>query len=239
MGSRWLTPNTAPGPIASRCLLIPDDPDWLAIVAGALLPLIYPDSFEAYGTATPDETAAIFATMFDNFSFNIGVCRVIGEIVCIAASTNPNPGNWLACDGSSLLRTDYPDLFTAIGTAFGAADGTHFSLPDLQGRTAIGTGTGSGLSARTLGDSLGEETHVLTTAESASHSHTDVGHIHAEGIAAPSIGAAIVGVPVPSAIPAVGVTGSGSANLANTGGGGSHNNMQPSLALNYYIVALS
>lgn len=239
MGSRWLTPDTAPGPIASRCLLIPDDPDWLAIVSGALLPLIYPDSFEQYGTATPDETAAVFAVMFDNFSFNIGVCRVIGEIICVAANSNPNPGNWLTCDGASLLRTDYPDLFASIGTAFGAVDSTHFNIPDLQGRTAIGTGTGGGLSTRVLGDSLGEEVHVLTTAESASHSHTDTGHTHTEGIAIPAVGAAIVGVPIPSAVPSVGVTGVGFAGIANTGGDGSHNNMQPSLALNYYIVALS
>ena len=234
----WLTPNTAPGPIAARCLLIPDSPDWLAIVSGALLPLIYAYNFEQFGTATPEETAAIFATMFDNFSFNIGVCRVIGEIVCVAGTSNPSPTNWLACDGSSLLRASYPDLFTAIGTTYGAVDGTHFSLPDLQGRVPVGTGSGSGLSARTLGDVFGEETHTLTTAESASHSHTDTGHVHAEGIAAPAVGAAIVGVPVPSAVPAVGATGSGSAALTSSGGDGAHNNIQPSLALNYWIVAL-
>lgn len=234
----WLTPDTAPGPIASRCLLIPDAPDWLAIVAGALLPLIYPNNFEQYGTATPDEAAAVFHEMFDNFSFNIGVCRVIGEIVCTANTSNPNPVNWLACDGASVFRSDYPALFTAIGTTFGAVDGTHFNLPDLQGRSAVGTGSGSGLTPRALGDIFGEETHALTTGESANHTHIDTGHIHVEGIAAPSIGAAIVGVPVPSAVPAVGATGSGSASLATSGGDGAHNNVQPGLALNYWIVAL-
>jgi len=234
----WLTPDTAPGPIASRCLLIPDAPDWLAIVSGALLPLIYAYSFEEFGTATPEETAAVFADMFDNFSFNIGVCRVIGEIVVTATTSNPNPTNWLTCDGSSLVRADYPDLFTAIGTTFGAADGTHFNIPDLQGRVSVGTGTGSGLSDRTLGDSFGEETHTLTTAESASHTHTDAGHIHAEGIAVPAVGAALVGVPIPSAVPGVGATGTGNASLTSSGGDGAHNNIQPSLALNYYIVAL-
>jgi len=238
MGSRWLTPDTAPGGIAARCLLIPDAPDWLAIVAGALLPLIYANSFEQFGTATPDETAAVFAEMFDNFSFNVGVCRVIGEIVCVANTSNPNPGNWLACDGASVLRSDYPALFTAIGTTFGAVDGAHFNLPDVQGRSVVGTGSGSGLTPRALGDSFGEETHTLTTAESASHSHTDTGHAHAEGIAAPAVGAAIVGVPIPSAVPAVGATGIGFAAIGSTGGDGSHNNIQPSIALNYYIVAL-
>lgn len=238
MSGRWLTPDSAPGPIASRCLLIPDAPDWLAIVAGALLPLIYPFSFEEHGTATPDETAAVFKAMFDNFSFNVGVCRVIGEIVCTATAANPNPGNWLTCDGSSLLRTDYPALFDAIGTTFGAVDGTHFNIPDLRGRTMIGTGQGSGLTDRVLGDSLGEENHTITLAESASHSHVDAGHIHSEGIAIPAVGAAIVGVPIPSAVPGIGSTGIGSATLDTVGSNGAHNNMQPSTALNYYIVAL-
>lgn len=238
MGNRWLTPDTAPGPVMSRCLFFPDAVDWLSLVAGALLALSSADAFEKYGTATPEETATVFQAMFDGFSFNEGVCRVIGEIVIIAGTSNPNPGNWLPCDGASLLRAIYPDLFAAIGTTYGAVDGTHFSLPDLQGRTPIGTGAGSGLTPRALGDSLGEETHALTTAESASHTHSDLGHTHVEGIAAPSVGAAIVGVPIPSAVPAVGATGAGFASLASTGGDGPHNNMQPSLALNYLIVAL-
>jgi len=36
-------------------------------------------------------------------------------------------------DGSSLLRTDYSELFSAIGTMYGAVDGTHFNLPDDRG----------------------------------------------------------------------------------------------------------
>lgn len=163
---------------------------------------------------------------------------MIGEIVTIAGISNPNPGNWLTCDGASLLRTDYPDLFATVGTTFGAVDGTHFSLPDLRGRVPLGTGTGAGLSTYALGDSGGEENHVLITAETPAHSHTDTGHSHTEGIASPAVGAAIVGVPIPSAIPAVGVTGAGSAALSATGGDGAHNNRQPFIALNYFIVAL-
>lgn len=222
----------------SRCLFFPDEVDWLALVSGALLALSDPDAFEPYGTATPEETATAFQVMFDAFSFNQGVCRVIGEIVTIAGISNPNPGNWLTCDGASLLRTDYPDLFATVGTTFGAVDGTHFSLPDLRGRVPLGTGTGAGLSTYALGDSGGEENHVLITAETPAHSHTDTGHSHTEGIASPAVGAAIVGVPIPSAIPAVGVTGAGSAALSATGGDGAHNNRQPFIALNYFIVAL-
>jgi microcystin-dependent protein len=220
-------------------LFIPDQADWIALVAGALLPMIYATSFEPYGTATPAETAAQFKQMFDQFSFSQGMCRVIGEIVTCAGTANPNPGNWLPCDGASLLRSTYPDLFAAIGTTYGATDASHFTIPDLQGRVPLGAGTGSGLSPYSLGDVGGEETHTLVTTETPAHSHTDTGHSHSEIVAAPNITTIGVGAPEPTAIPGVGITGAGSANLTATGGDGAHNNLQPFVALNYYIVALN
>jgi len=233
----YLTPNTASGTTVCWTLVIPDGLDWLSIVSGALLELGQDYNFEQFGTATPVETAGVFRDMLDNAIFRVGTCRVIGEIVCFAGPSSPDAG-WLPCDGASVLRTDYPALFALIGTTYGSADSTHFNLPDLAGRTVVGVGSGSGLTPRTLGDSFGEETHTLVTSEQASHSHTDSGHVHTESIAVPAVGAAIVGVPVPSAVPGIGVTGSGSAVLNSSGGDGSHNNIQPSLALNYYIVAL-
>jgi microcystin-dependent protein len=81
------------------------------------------------------------------------------------------------CYGQSLLRTSYPDLFTAIGTTFGAADGTHFSLPDLRGRNVAGKDDMGGSAASrlsgtsittggatTLGGAGGSETKTLVTA---------------------------------------------------------------------------
>jgi hypothetical protein len=44
------------------------------------------------------------------------------------------PANFLWCDGASYLRTAFPVLFAAIGTVFGAADGTHFNVPDWRSR---------------------------------------------------------------------------------------------------------
>lgn len=148
---------------------------------------------------------------------------MIGEIVTYAGNTNPYPTMWLDCDGASLLRTDYPDLFNVIGTTYGAADGTHFNLPDLRGRSIVDVGTGSGLSARVLGDSFGEETHTLSQAEMPSHSHT-TGNSLLLGTSVPPPFDALGPNPFPA------VTG-------NTGGSGAHNNMQPSLAFNVYIVA--
>lgn len=221
--SRWLTPDVPGSGYTCRTLLIPAGIDWLAIVNGCIEELTYASSFEDFGTATAQQTADLFRTMFEQSAYqqNAG-CRVIGEIVVFAGNSSPSP-DWLPCDGSSVLRASFPALFAVVGTTFGAVDGSHFNLPDLQGRAPIGTGTGSGLSTRNLGDSIGEETHVLTVSELASHNHS-------ESTAVPALGAALTGVPIPSATPGIGFTGSAGADAA-------HNNMQPSLALSFFIVA--
>lgn len=234
----WLTPDTPGAGFICRPLFIPNGRDWLAIVTGALNELIYDYNFEEFGTENVADTVAAFRDMFDHFCYNdLAGCRLIGEIVTFAGSGTPSP-NWLECDGASLLRSDYPDLFTVIGTTYGAVDGTHFNLPNLISRVAVGAGSTGGLSPHSIGDAFGDETVTLTIGDIPSHSHSDLGHSHAEGSAAPTVGAAITGVPVPSAVPSVGVTGSGNANISNTGGGGAHSNVQPSLALAYWIVAL-
>jgi len=232
----WLTPD-APGPgYICRPLFIPNGRDWLAIVTGALNELIYDYNFEEYGSESIPDTIGAFQTMFDHFCYNDEAgCRVIGEIIAYAGSASPFP-NWLPCDGASLLRADYPDLFSVIGVTYGAVDGTHFNLPNLISRVVVGAGSTGGLSPHSLGDAFGDETITLGIGDLPSHSHSDLGHSHTEGSAAPTVGAAITGVPVPSAVPSIGVTGIGNANLANTGGGGAHDNVQPSLAITYLIV---
>jgi microcystin-dependent protein len=233
----WLTPDLASGALQCRSLFFPVGVDWLAIVSGALILLTDPDNFEPYGTATPDQTAIAFNDTFDKFSFNQGNCRVIGEVICYAGSASPDT-RWLLCDGASLLRSVYPDLFSVIGVVYGSVDISHFSLPDLRSRVALGAGQGSGLSNYALGAAQGEETHTLITSEIPSHSHVDSGHVHSEGSAIAAIGAAIVGVPIPSAVPIPSITGVGNANLSSVGGDGAHNTLQPILALNFFIVAL-
>ncbi len=54
------------------------------------------------------------------------------------------PAGWLECDGSAVSRTTYAALFTAISTTWGAGNGsTTFNLPDMRGKVAIGSGTGT------------------------------------------------------------------------------------------------
>ena len=55
---------------------------------------------------------------------------------------NTIPAGWLLCDGSAVSRTNYAKLFSAIGTTWGAGDGsTTFNLPNSIGRFAEGAAT--------------------------------------------------------------------------------------------------
>lgn len=220
----FLTPNGIPARTTCRAVFFPDSLEWLAVVTGALNELAIAGQWEKYGTLTPEEASAAFVPYFDMFCFNEGACRVIGEIIAFAGDTSPD-ARWLPCNGASLLRADYPDLFNVIGTNYGSDDGAHFNVPDLRGRAQIGIGTGSGLSPRALGDTVGEETHTLTQGEMPSHSHSYGGTLLTSTIVPPPLD----GVS-PNPFPAA---------TGNTGGNGAHNNMQPSLAINYLIVALT
>lgn len=92
---------------------------------------------------------------------------LISEYISPTGVINPfagtvAPSNWLLCDGASLLRTDYPRLFAVIGTTFGAADGTHFNVPDLRSRAPIGVGTGVFNEVIAQGSAVNTTTDVLT-----------------------------------------------------------------------------
>jgi microcystin-dependent protein len=106
------------------------------------------DPTTPFGIATKQYVESLFAVIFPT-----------GVQVPYAGSTPP-PG-FLLCDGSAVSRTTYAGLFAVAGTKYGAGDGsTTFNLPGKQGRTSIGAGTGSGLTARVQGTKLGTETEV-------------------------------------------------------------------------------
>jgi len=238
--SGYLTPDSVPDEFVCRTILIPNDERWVSVVTGALNSLAEARNWQRDGDLLPEEAASAWLPRFDDFCFKTYTCegRVIGEVVAYAGTDTPS-ANWLPCDGNSYLRADYPGLYGKIGTAYGAVDGTHFSIPDLRGRAILGDGQGDGLTDRAVGDSFGTETHQLITSELPSHNHADAGHSHNMPIGYGAVTAG-AGVPVPIAYGvAFPVPGTYAANAAigNTGGNGAHNNLQPALVLTYWIVA--
>jgi microcystin-dependent protein len=75
------------------------------------------------------------------------------------------PSGYLLCNGASYPTATYPQLFAAIGYAFGGS-GANFNVPDLRGRFPIGTDP-----THALAGTGGEATHVLTRAEMPTHNH--------------------------------------------------------------------
>ena len=85
---------------------------------------------------------------------NVSMESLVGMVAAFAMSTAPT--GWFACDGTAKSRTDYSELFAAIGTTWGVGDGsTTFNLPNLQGAFLRGTGTGSINSRNKVGPSVG------------------------------------------------------------------------------------
>jgi microcystin-dependent protein len=107
-----------------------------------------------------------------------------------AFAMNSAPSGWLAANGSNVSRSTYAALFSAIGTTYGAGDGsTTFALPDLRGYFLRGTGTNSdGTASGTFGaktaDALKTHTHSVsgnTGTESAGHTHSVSGSTSSNG----------------------------------------------------------
>lgn len=162
------------------------------------------------------------------------------------------PRNWDFCQGKLLAISQYDALFSLLGTNFGGDGRTSFALPNLAGRTSMGTGQGPGLKDRRIGAQTGSETVALTLANMPSHNHPvrvdHAGHIEipvntATGSAdeaSPGSGVlANSGGDVYASSASMNAVYSGSplavnafeAVATNTGEGKEFNNMQPSLVL--------
>jgi len=153
------------------------------------------------------------------------------------------PSGYLLCFGQAISRSTYSSLFTAIGTTYGAGNGSStFNVPDLRGRAIAGqddmggssadrlTDQSGGVNGDTLGASGGTETHTLTTAQLASHSHsatsltlTNADDTGGTGNSAEFNASGNLRL---TYTPSIGSAGSGNA----------HNNVQPTLILNYMIA---
>lgn len=158
----------------------------------------------------------------------------IGEIRIFAGTFAPV--GWSYCDGSVLPISEYDALFTLIGTTYGGDGQQTFALPDLRGRLPLHQGTGPGLTPRQIGAAFGEEQVTLTSQTLASHTHA-VGATASPGTS-PTPGAGVfAGVSTGAAYAAA--AGSVAMNgqvVSTVGGGSAHDNLMPSLVINYIIA---
>lgn len=202
--------------------------NWQSAILGALMQLLEQTT---WATNNPDELLLVQQRADTLIGLFMRECDDMptGAIIFFAGSTPPD--GYLVCDGTAISRANYAALFAVCGTAFGVGDGaTTFNLPDLGGRLPIGTGQQGGGTLFARADHGGEEKHQLTVAELAAHSHSDSGHNHS--LLTPLEFVALTGEEPVSLIPAVpGVTGTGFANIQNTGSDAPHNTLPPYLAL--------
>jgi len=134
----------------------------------------------------------------------------------VSWSTSSVPTGFLECAGAAVSRSTYSALFSAIGTTYGAGDGSStFNLPNMQDKVQVGKSSG-----KALASTGGAETHTLSTSQLAAHTHQ-----YDRGIGNNAVGNA--GGYSPGNATAT--------NTTSTGGGSAHSIMQPYIALLYII----
>ncbi len=93
----------------------------------------------------------------------------VGEIRLFAG--NFEIAGWAFCDGRLLPIAENEALFNLIGTTYGGNGQTTFKLPDFRSRVPVGTGTGTNLTNKIIGQSGGSEQTTLLSANLPSHNH--------------------------------------------------------------------
>jgi microcystin-dependent protein len=172
----------------------------------------------------------------------------LGEIQLFACTFAP--AGWALCNGQVLSINTNQALFSLLGTTYGGNGSTNFALPDLRGRTPMGSSA-----THPVGEVTGAESVTLTSSHLPAHTHT----VSISGVTATGRlrnAAANQRTPV-ATLPAIessnalatyssaasdanmhgsAVTLGGSLSAASAGGGQAHENRQPYLTLNYCIA---
>jgi len=190
-----------------------------------------------------------------------GVTGPTGSVIAYAGDTAPS--GWLLCHGQSVAVSSFPALYAVIQYTYGGS-GANFNLPDLRGRVIAGqddmggtsanrlTNQSGGLDGDTLGASGGSETHTLSESQLPSHSHgvgsyaTATAGDHYHDVQFENRGTA-AGTSFLSGIQEGSGTSDGltqnagshthtiTGSSGTTGSGAAHNNVQPTIILNYII----
>jgi microcystin-dependent protein len=161
----------------------------------------------------------------------------LGQILTVPYTFAPK--SWAFCNGQLLPISQQTALFSLLGTFYGGNGVSNFALPNLQGSVPVHVGGSSGqapgLSLYDLGESGGEDMHVLTAGETPSHTHAvaplasnDERTTDHPGNAYPTTGGVYASTQNSNAPMG--------AQATSQVGGQAHENKQPYLVLNYVIA---
>jgi microcystin-dependent protein len=155
----------------------------------------------------------------------------VGQLML--ASFNFAPKGFSMCNGQLLAINSNQALFSLLGTTFGGDGRVTFGLPNLQGRTPVGAGTGTGITVQ-WGEMGGQEFHTLNMGEVPPHSHAlkaaPTANSPKPSGASPAgqVAAAFTGLNNPGAM--------NQATLTPIGGNQPHENRQPYLVMTWVIA---
>ena len=171
------------------------------------------------------ESGVVYSAVYDvaTTSFYLtGYSEKSGKIDMTGASTAPV--GWLLCDGSAVSRSVYSALFAAIGTTYGAGNGTTtFNVPSMGGRMPIGE-NGTYALGSTGGSAAALLTHTHFVANT-DNSNTSGTYLAQEDVAGSDVNYTLAGSStVPSIFPS---SGPNVASASNT--------LPPYLAVNFII----
>jgi microcystin-dependent protein len=156
------------------------------------------------------------------------------------------PIQWAMCNGQLLPISQYTALFSLIGTFYGGDGRTSFALPNLQGNVPVDFGQGAGLSQYDIGEQGGSRTVTLLDTQNPSHNHlvnardfdanssTPAGNVYAKASYATGTTSSVLNVYTTTA-PAQGLTLKPQ-TIGFAGGNVPHNNLMPTLTLNFCIA---
>ena len=165
----------------------------------------------------------------------------LGAIVLFAG--NFAPRGWALCQGQLLPISQNTALFSILGTTYGGDGRTTFALPDLRGRVPVGNGQGPGLSGYQLGEQVGVEDVTLLATQMPAHNHavqvsgsqanTANANNNFLAVANGNYGGDAITVNTYNGTPNATL---GINSISVSGGSLPHENIQPSLCMNYIIA---
>lgn len=215
----------------------PDSPIWRFILRGLMT---NPGLIEFWDGSTGDVEQVLqdFRPIMEKGLDSLGCNDMnvpIGAILHFAGATLP--ANFLWADGSPVPIADYLELYQIIGDAFhpgGIGIPENFYLPNLNGRVAVGKDS-SQSEFNTMGKTGGEKRNTLSVTEIPPHTHLQDPHHHTINGSINSVsGSARRSLLHPTGSDNV-LSSPSTASNQYTGGGQSHNNLQPYICLNFII----